>query len=185
MRILLALVIGFWGVQAFAQARIVDLAKSRLAFVYTMEKRIAVEGRFPKFAAQIVFDEKQPEKGSIRIEIDIAAIDTGSSDGDNEVRQRAWFDTAKFPRANFSSSTIKRTGERRYEALGTLSIKGASREVIVPFTVANAAGGGLVTQGAVTVKRLAFGVGLEQWTDVSQIADEVEIKFNLTLGAPR
>lgn len=185
MRTLLALLLVLETTHVFAQARSVDMAKSRLAFVYTMERKITVEGRFPKFGAQVVFDEKQPEKGSIRIEIDIAAIDTGSSDGDAEAKQRVWFDTSKFPKASFSSSAIKRIGERRYEALGTLTIKNGSREVVVPFIVANAAGGGLVTQGSLTIKRLAFGVGVEQWTDVSQIADEVEVKFNLALGAPR
>ena len=185
MRVVLALVLGFWGAQAFAQARSLDVAKSRIAFIYTVEKKIPVEGRFPRYTAQVVFDEKQPEKGSIRMEIEITAIDTGNSDGDQEAKQPLWFDTAKFPKATFVSSSIRRAGERRYEALGTLVIKGRSRDATIPFTAVSASDGGLTTQGSFVVKRLLFGVGQEVWADVTQFADEVEIKFNLALGPPR
>lgn len=185
MRALLTLLLGLIATQAAGQVRAVDMAKSRLAFVYTLEKKIAVEGRFPKFDARVVFDEKQPEKGSVKLEVDIVAIDTGTSDGDAEVKQGVWFDTSRFPKATFLSHSIKRRGERHYEALGTLSIKGTPREVAIPFTVAKAAGGGLDAKGSFTIRRLLFSVGVGQWADPNQVADEVEVKFNLLLGAPR
>ena len=168
--------------QAAAQTRAVDTAKSRLAFIYTIDKKIAVEGRFPKFSAQVVFDEKQPEKGSVRLEIELGAIDTGNADGDSEAQRPLWFDVPKFPRATFVSSAIRKTAEGRYEALGQLTIKGKSREAVAPFAVAPTPGGGLAAQGKLVVKRLAFDVGTAQWADVTQIADEVEVRFNLALG---
>ncbi len=185
MKLLLPLLLLLYATSAAAQNRALDAAKSRVAFIYTLERKIAVEGRFPRFAAQLSFDEKAPEKGSVRIDIDVAAIDTGTSDGDAEAKQPLWFDAARFPQASFVSSAIRRVGERRYEALGSLTIKGRTREAAIPFSAANAPGGGLSVQGSLTIKRLAFGIGLEQWADVSQIADEVEIRFSLALGPPR
>jgi len=170
---------------AHAQARALEGAKSRIAFVYTVEKKIAVEGRFPRFAAQIVFDERAPEKGSVKFDIDVGAIDTGSAEGDTEAKRPLWFDTAKYTTASFASTAVRRAGERRYEAVGKLSIKGVVREAVVPFTVAAAPGGSLRVQGVLVIKRLAFGIGTGLWADLSQISDEVAVKFDLALGAPK
>lgn len=170
---------------AWAQTRAVDAAKSRVAFVYTVDQKITVEGRFPRYTAQVVFDEKQPEKGSVRLEIDIAAIDTGNGDGDTEAKRPLWFDVAKFPKAAFTSTTIRKTGEGRYEAAGKLVIKGKSRDVVAPFTTTAAPGGGLTAQGKLVIKRLFFDIGTGQWADVTQIADDVEVRFTLVLGPPK
>jgi len=167
---------------AAAQVRAVDFAKSRLAFVYTIDQKVAVEGRFPKYSAQVRFDEKQPEKGSVTLEIELGAIDTGNSDGDTEARRPLWFDVPKFPKAAFTSTAIRKTGEGRYEAAGKLAIKGKTRDVVAPFTVAAAPGGGLTAQGKLVIKRLLFDIGTGQWADVTQIADDVEVRFTLVLG---
>jgi polyisoprenoid-binding protein YceI len=167
---------------AAAQTRAVDTAKSKLAFIYTVDQKVTVEGRFPKFTAQVAFDEKQPDKGSVRLEIDLGAIDTGSSDGDTEAKRPLWFDVPKFPKASFASTSIRKTGEGKYEAAGKLTIKGKVRDAVAPFTTAAAPGGGLTAQGKVVVKRLLFDVGTGQWADVTQVADDVEVRFTLVLG---
>ncbi len=167
---------------ASAQVRAVDTAKSKLAFIYTVEQKVAVEGRFPKYAAQVRFDEKQPEKGSVTLEIDLGAIDTGSADGDTEAKRPLWFDVPKFPKAAFASTAIKKLAEGRYEAAGKLTIKGKVRDVVAPFTTAAAAGGGLTAQGKFVIKRLLFDIGTGQWADVTQVADDVEVRFTLVLG---
>lgn len=172
-------------IPASAQNRAVDYAKSSIAFVYTVDKKIPVEGRFPKFTAQVSFDEKQPEKGSVRLEIELGAIDAGSPEGDTEAKRPLWFNVEKFPRATFTSSTIKRTGEGRYEAAGELNIKGQSRPVTIAVATTPAAGGSTTARGQFVIKRLLFGVGEKQWADVTQIADEVEVKFTLLLGPAR
>lgn len=168
-----------------AQTRPVDTARSRLAFVYTIDKKVTVEGRFPKFAAQVVFDAAQPEKGSVRLDIELGAIDTGSADGDSEARRPLWFDVPRFPTATFVSSAIRRTTDGKYEAVGKLTIKGKSRDAVIPFSATPAPGGGLSAQGRLVVQRLAFDVGTGQWADVTQIADEVEVRFQLALGPAR
>ncbi len=170
---------------AWAQMRTLDSAKSRLAFVYTVDQKITVEGRFPKYSAQVVFDEKQPEKGSVRLEIDLAAIDTGNADGDTEARRPLWFDVPKFPKATFVSTSMRKLGDGRYEAAGQLTIKGKARDAVAPFTVAAAPGGGLTAQGKLVIKRLVFDIGTGQWADVTRIADEVEVRFTLALGPVR
>jgi polyisoprenoid-binding protein YceI len=70
-------------------------------------------------------------------------------------------------------------GANRYEAAGRLTIKGRTREVIVPLTV-RPANGAHVFEGAFTIKRLDYGIGEGIWSDTDTVADEVQIRFKLT-----
>ncbi len=167
---------------AGAQTRPVDYAKSRISFTYTLEKKFPVQGGFRGFTAQIAMDERKPDAASVRLEVDLLSVDTGSTDADTEMRRPLWFDVANHPRATFVSSSIRRLGENRYEALGKLTIKGRPSDAVVPFTTASAPGGGLVAQGRLPVKRLYFGVGTGLWADTNEIADEVDVRFTLVLG---
>lgn len=167
---------------AGAQARALDHAKSRIAFTYTLEKKFAVQGAFRGFTAQVAVDEAKPEAASVRLEIDLLSIDTGSTDADTEVKRPLWFDTASHPKAAFASSAIRKLGENRYEAAGKLTIKGKASDAVVPFTTAPAPGGGLVAQGRLVIKRLDFGVGTGLWADPNEISNEVEVRFTLALG---
>lgn len=168
---------------AGAQRREVDAKKSKIAFVYKLEKTVLVEGAFPRWRAQVAFDERQLAKSSVRFEIELAAIDTGNSDGDKEARRPRWFDVVSFPRAVFVSDEVRKTGNNRFEAAGKLTIKGKTRDQAIAF-VTSAAAAGLAAQGQFVIKRLEFGVGDGPWADLSQIADEVEVRFNLFLGPP-
>ena len=52
-----------------------------------------------------------------------------------------WFNTAKFPVAHFASTSIRDLGGDRYEVAGKLSLKGITRDCVVPIAVqADAAG---------------------------------------------
>jgi polyisoprenoid-binding protein YceI len=164
---------------ALAQQREVDTKRSQVSFTYTLEKKITAEGAFPKWRAEVAFDDKQLAKSSVRFEIELAAIATGSSDSDNEAVRAGWFDVANHPLATFVSDSVRKLADDRYEAVGKLTIKGNTRDASIPFTLFPLAGGGLVAQGKFIVQRLAFGVGD---ADTSQVADEVEVQFNLVVG---
>lgn len=183
--VLAAALIAGAAASAGAQTRAVDHSKSRIAFTYTLEKKIAVQGGFRAFSAQIVMDEAKPEAGSVRLEIDLLSIDTGSNEADTEVKRPLWFDVANHAKATFVSSAIRKLGENRYEALGKLTINGKPGDAVVPFTTAAAPGGGLVAQGRLQVKRLDFGVGTGLWADTGEISNEVEVRFVIALGPAR
>jgi len=173
-RMLPVLVLLTFPLTAFSQQ--VDQKKSKITFVYKLEQKVLVEGAFPKWRAQIAFDEKDLARSSVRMEIDLLATDTGNTDSDKEVQRPRWFDTAKYASASFASDSIRKAGGG-YEAVGKVTIKGKTRDLTVPFTY-----NGRVTQGKFVIKRLEFGVGDGQWADVTQVADEVEVRFTIALG---
>ena len=155
--------------------------KSQLGFVFK-QMGVAVDGRFRKFDAQINVDPAQPASGKVRIDVDIASIDTGSPEGDGEVKGKLWLNTAAFPKATFVASTIKSLGGGRYEARGPLTVKGISRDIVAPFTIRNEAAGSWA-EGGFALPRLQYKIGEGEWADTDTVADAVQVKFKLFLTA--
>ena len=90
-------------ISAPAAADTVDYARSEITFV-SKQMNVPVQGRFKKFTAQIVFDPKKLASAKAEIAVELASIDTGSDEADEEVGKKGWFNTSAFPTAKFSSS---------------------------------------------------------------------------------
>jgi len=155
-------------------------AQSDIGFVFK-QMGVPVEGHFKKFDAQINFDAAKPATSKVAFTVDIASATLGSPETDAELPKAVWFNTAKFPQATFVSSGFKALGAGKYEVTGKLSIKGQSRDVVVPVTMTQS---GAVTTavGVFPIKRLGFKIGENEWADTSMVADDVQVKFKLALN---
>lgn len=171
---------------AAAQPRPAQLQAAGSEIVFTTRQMgVAVEGRFMRFSAQIALDPARPETGSVALTIDTASARFGSAELDAEVPKATWLDAARFPQATFKSTAIKPTGPGRYDVAGQLSIKGTSRDIVVPVQLAAGTGGSSTASGAFSIKRLDFKVGEGEWSDVSMVAGDVQVRFKLALtGLP-
>lgn len=156
----------------------VDYGKSRVSFVIR-QMNVPVEGGFKRFTAQANFDPARVENAKIRVDLEMASIDTGSAEGDDEVRRPLWFDMARHPRASFVSKSVARQADGRYLARGDLAIKGRNRSVAVPFSLVRQAGGAWLAEGKLPVNRADFGIGGGDWNDV--VANEAEARFLIWL----
>jgi len=139
---------------------------------------VPVKGGFKRFATQMAFDPAKPEAARAQIEIDLASIDAGSPEADEESAGKLWFNRSVYPKATFVSSQIRALGNNRYEMRGTLTLKGRSRDMIVPVTYTpgkNAA----TFDGGFVLKRLDFGIGEGMWADIATVANEVKVKFRI------
>ncbi len=154
---------------------------SQLTFV-SKQMGVPVEGRFGKFAAQIAFDPAKPEASKARIEVDLASIDAGSADANQEVRGKSWFNTASYPTATFVASNVKPLGGGRYEVRGQLTMKGRTKETVAVFNVKQDSKAA-VFEGAFPFKRSEFGIGEGAWADPSVVADDVQVRFRLLANA--
>lgn len=153
-------------------------AQSEVAFV-SRQMGVPVEGKFKSFSAQVAFDPAKLATSSI-----VFTVDTGSADisreANAELPKATWFNVAAFPKATFTSSSIKRLDATRYEVAGKLAIKGVSSDVTVPVTLAQN-GATTVASGTFPIKRLTFRIGDKEWADTSMVADEVQVKFKIAL----
>ena len=139
---------------------------------------VGVKGGFKRFITQMAFDPARPETASAKLEIDLASIDAGSPEADEESAGKLWFNRSAFPKATFVSSQIRALGNNRYEMRGTLTLKGKTREMVVPVTFKP---GKTAAQfdGAFVLKRLDFGIGEGMWADVATVANEVQVTFHI------
>lgn len=155
--------------------------RSRLQFV-SKQMGVPVDGRFRRFTATLAFDPARPAAATASLELDLASVDAGSSEANGEVVGKPWFDVKAFPTARFVSSAVRPLAGGQYELSGKLTIKGRTQDVSAPFSFRQEGGNG-VFEGAFVLKRLEFGVGDGIWSDVSAVANEVQIRFTI-VAAP-
>jgi polyisoprenoid-binding protein YceI len=167
---------------AFAQAKVIP-AQSQITFAIK-EMGVPVEGKFAQWTADIAFDPKKPETGKVAFTIATGSATFGVPETDVEVPKAAWFNVAKFPSATFASTSIKAKGGGKFDVAGKLSVKGTTKDVVVPIALTQA-GATTTATGAFSIKRNDYKVGEGEWTDTSTVADDVQIKFKIALtGVP-
>lgn len=151
--------------------------QSRVDFAYK-QMNVPMDGNFKRFGGQLRFDPAKPQLAKATLEINLASIDTGSTDGDEEVAGKLWFNMPQFPVARFVSTSVKPLGNNRYQVTGKMSIKGKTRDVSTPATFRQQGANG-VLEGSFVLKRADFGIGEGMWADFGTVANEVQIKFRL------
>lgn len=159
----------------------VQTNQSALTFGYK-QMGVPMEGKFNKFAAQISFDPARLANAQTRIDVSLASIDTGSADADEEVAGKKWFNAKTYPLASFVSTGVKYLGGNRYQATGKLAIKGRTLDIAAPVTF-QSNGNRSFFDGSFNIKRLDYAIGEGEWTDVSTVADDIQIKFHLVVNA--
>lgn len=152
-------------------------AQSELNFT-SRQMGVPVDGKFKRFDASLNFDPRKPEVGRIGLTIDLASVSLGGPEVEAELAKAAWFDSKKQAQASFQSSAIKAVGPGRFDVSGRLTIKGQTRDIVVPITLAQA-GAVSTASGSFVIKRLEFKIGEGEWSDISVVANEVQVKFKL------
>ncbi|HTP46972.1 MAG TPA: YceI family protein [Casimicrobiaceae bacterium] len=173
---LLALLIG--AIQAHGQGLLAD--KSEIRFV-SKQLGVNVEGRFRKWRADIVFLPKDLAKSKADFEIELASIDLASDESETEIRSPQWFDTAKFPVARFASTSIRNVGADAFEVTGKLTMKGVTKDIVVPIAFKKDANGNRVAEGSFPLKRMDYKVGEGIWSDTEMVANDVVVRFRMVL----
>ncbi|PUE20648.1 polyisoprenoid-binding protein [Limnohabitans sp. MMS-10A-160] len=153
-------------------------AKSSVTFSYK-QMGVAVDGRFKKFAAQLNFDPAKADAAKASFDVELASVDAGSSEADDEVVTKSWFNAAAFPKATFVAKQFKQTAPNQYEVSGTLTIKGQTREVKFPMKHSAQGKDGVLT-GGFTLKRGDFNIGEGMWTKFDVVANDIQVNFSLT-----
>jgi polyisoprenoid-binding protein YceI len=163
---------------AWSQQKLIA-AQSEIAFT-SRQMGVPVDGKFRTFDAQVAFDPKQPQTAKIAFTIDLASATLGSPETEAELARPDWFDTKKFPQATFQSTGVKASAPGKFDVAGKLAIKGATQDVTVPVALTQS-GANTTASGMFVIKRLAFRIGDGDWKDTSMVADDVQVKFKLTL----
>jgi polyisoprenoid-binding protein YceI len=156
----------------------VDKAASHLRFRSAFSG-MAFEGGFSRWDAQIAFDPKNLAASKATVSIDMTSAATGDKDRDETLPTGDWLNAAKFPRAVFTTTKIVSLGGDRYQAQGTLSMKGAVRPVTLPFTLTIQGGVAKMT-GQTVLNRSQYAVGQGQFAGADTVPFDVTVAIAVT-----
>lgn len=148
-----------------------------------------VQGAFDEFEGTIKVDEKNFSRSSVSFSAKVASIDTNVAKRDEHLRSADFFDAAKYPLISFKSSRIDRTATG-LRALGTLTMHGVSKQIVIPFTRTGPIndGWGFWRSGisaSILLNRQDYGVKYNQVMDSGGLAVGNTVKVSLDLEATR
>jgi polyisoprenoid-binding protein YceI len=162
---------------ADAAAYVAD-APSRLEFT-GVQAGAEFKGVFHKFTAAVEFAPEALANSHIDVQIDMNSVDTLDKDRDTTIRGKDIFDAARIPAAHYVTKTITKTAAG-FNATGSLTLRGVTKDVPIDFQFVPAAGGAKLT-GSAKINRLDFGVGQGEWKSTEGVGDAVKIGFSLVL----
>lgn len=151
---------------------------SSLGFTATWSGE-AVQGQFKTWTADILFSPQALDRSKVTVAVDMASAGTGDAQRDESLPSGDFFDTAEHPKATFTATKFRKTGEDKYVADGTLELRGVKKPLSLPFTL-KIDGDTATARGVTTLDRTTFGVGQGEWASTDQIAASVKVSFSLT-----
>ena len=154
------------GAHAFIQFRIKHLGYSWLY------------GRFNEFEGGFTYDERDPSKNKISVDIDVNSIDSMHAERDKHLRGKKFLDTDAFPTAKFVSTEYVPTGDKTADLKGNFTLHGVTKPITIQI---EHIGGGKDPwggyrngfEGKLTIKPADYG--LELTKSLGPSASEVEL----------
>lgn len=150
--------------------------ESSLTFT-AIQNGAPVTGVFTNFSGDINFDPTQLDKSNVKIVINLSGISDPYNELSDTLKSADWFNIKIFPQAIFQSTGFTKTGDKTYQAKGTLTIRDKTLPIVLDFSQQEYSQTKAKMMGSTTIKRTAFGVGQGEWSDTKTVKDDVQINF--------
>lgn len=141
-----------------------------------------VQGHFDKYKVQASGDPETLADAKVQIEIDVKSINTANKTRDDHLRNPDFFDAAKHPKITFTSTAVKKDGNK-IVVDGTLKLHGQEKNLSIPFEVVTAKNGAgvleTVYKAELPLSRKDFGIGADSVAAKISLKDEVKLKLLL------
>lgn len=160
-----------WPALIFSQTQW-QVTSSRVEF-FINNAGIEVDGTMEGISADILFSPEALSTSKINASLRTSTIETGIDARDNSLRGDEYFDVASFPTISMNSSSFRQGGSY-YIGTFTLTIKGVSKQIDMPFTMEEV-NDQATFSGSFTIDRLDYGVGESSWV----LSDEVKIEIKV------
>ena len=177
----------FTGSQA-ADKYVVDKSHTNIGFTVKHMLIATVPGKFNDYSIDFMFDAKDLNKSSVKATIKTASINTDDEKRDEHLRSPDFFDAEKYPEITFQSSSIMKKGDD-YIAKGTLTMRGVSKEIELPFKVLGPVqdpwgNTKLGVEASLTVDRQEYGISWSKALDAGGlvVSDDVNIKLDVEMN---
>lgn len=181
LSLLILLWAGAWAPAAWAEPlrfRIVP-EQSELT-VHATSRLMDADGTFGRFSGEVTVDPQDLTTAKVNVTVDAASIDTGIGRRDRHLRSEDFFHVERFPTVTFESVRVEGAG-RRVIVVGRLTLRGVTREMIVPVEV-SIAGGRLEARGSLDIRRSDHAITYRSF--MNPIGEMVRIVFTFRAVAP-
>ncbi|VVC75639.1 Protein YceI [Aquicella siphonis] len=172
----------FYPGAASADVAVWQIVSDKSSLVFTATQNGApVSGSFKTFKGDIEFSLSDLEHSRVNIVVDTGSVSASYSDLVDALKTPDWFNVKVFPQAVFKADRFKKTGEKTYQADGTLTIRNITKPVVITFSVEEAGDTKARIRGGTTIQRNDFGVGQGDWAGTDEIKNDVRIDFVLSV----
>jgi polyisoprenoid-binding protein YceI len=184
VRLLLSVLALIFSTSAWAGASdpwTIDPAKSRIGFSVEQLGKL-VSGRIASWTGTIVLEPSDLANARLDIRMDMRSASAGTKDIDEVMLGPNFLDAAHANEARFTSTSVSRRGDD-YVAQGKLTIRDVTRDVALPFSL-KIQDGLAGARGRLTIKRLDYGIGRNEWAATTYAADDVTIDITVVASRP-
>lgn len=109
----------------------IDNAHSEINFTVRHMMISNVRGRFENFTGTVDFNEADPAKSSVDVQIDASSINTKEANRDGHLRSPDFFEVEKYPHVTFKSTRVEKVNDDHGKIYGDLTIRGVTRPVVL------------------------------------------------------
>lgn len=135
--------------------------------------------RFRVTASRV--DPQHVEGGTATLELDLASLESGSTERDEDLKSPAFIDVGKFATATIAVANVKAAGAR-YAADAAVSLRGTTKTYPITFDVLSATPTAVRVRGEVAFSRLDFHIGVDPAEDPTERVDTgLTIRYTLTI----
>jgi len=171
---------------AAASAWTIDKTQSSINFSSTAMSH-PFTGHFKTFDGEVVFDPAHLDQSHVAITIDTKSVTTDNDDANQNIAAPEWLNSDAIHNAVFKADKFEVRGAEQYIAHGTLTLRGVSMPVDLPFTlnIQKTTGGQTAKMtGEATLHRLDFGLGSGTYSDAKTVGLDVKVQVALTAKQP-
>ena len=132
----LSIVIALFSV-ALAQAQTtwkIDPSHSSIRFAVDHMVISEVEGIFSKYEGSISATTADFSDAKINFVVEVNSVNTDNEKRDEHLRGADFFETEKFPKATFVSTSVTKTGTNKYNLKGNFTLHGITKEITLAMT---------------------------------------------------
>ena len=168
----------------------IDADHSEVGFAVKHLMVATVRGTFRRFRGKVLLNEENIRASSIEADIEVASIDTRQEQRDAHLRTSDFFDAENFPTISFRSTKVESLRHGYYRAVGELTIRGVTREVVLDVEETGRGGDPWGNQrigysARTTINRDEFGLTWNQALEAGGVLVGADVKITIDVQIVR
>lgn len=133
----------------------------------------------PDVSGDILFNPYDLLTAEAKVRVGVKSLSSGDTERDASMKGADWLDSENYPDIWFVTNKFEKADGDNYIAIGTLTIKGKTMPLILPFAL-DADGKSAHMTASVTLNRLDFGIGAGSWEDEQTVGHTVTVLIDLS-----